>query len=47
MGQLDCDGGGHNSADRPTGNYPFMDTSAFLGTDPTDKPITSGLPAIR
>jgi hypothetical protein len=33
MGPLDCDGGGHHSADRPTGNYPFVDTGAFIGTN--------------
>jgi hypothetical protein len=25
----------------------FMNTSAFLGTNPADEPITSGLPVIR
>jgi hypothetical protein len=32
--------------DQP-GTTRFVDTSAFIGTNPTDEPITSGLPVIR
>jgi hypothetical protein len=30
-----------------SGGTPFVDPSAFIGTDPMNEPITSGFPAIE